>query len=196
MNVEQAKELLKYYKDFPPSGVFSLRPINYPMFHILECFCKGWEIQSLYYNTLTPIIDIDFERMAHFLKSGHHDMWKLVARNPGVTNSTVGFVQEDLYSRYVGKCNPLKTPYTSWTYIPLNKVKEVNRFGGVIGNHTKLYAVEIDLDTTDVTGEWSENVPWHYLQQTINWKPWQGRLDWQGHNQENQFSELHQVIGI
>jgi hypothetical protein len=183
MNREEASNLLKFYKDFPQTSFFSLRPINYPMFHILECFCKGWTIEASGF-TLTnekvryPIENIDFEKLARECSKNIHTTWPLVARNPRVTNSMIGFVQEDLYARYVGQCNPLKGPNTSWTFIPEEKANKYPDFFGVIGKNTKLYQIEIDLDTTDVIGTWDDNVPWHYLQQTINWKPWTRSIDW------------------
>lgn len=179
MNRTQASELLKYYKEFPKSNLFSLRPINYPLFHILECFSKGWRIEVSCFGTRLPTEDIMFDRVATEINSGqHYSIWPLVARNPNVTNSIIGFVQEDLYARYVGKCNPLKGPNTSWTFIPEEKIIRESDFCGVIGKNTKLYQIEIDLDTTDIIGKWDNNVPWHYLQQTIDWKPWNGSIDW------------------
>ena len=193
MNREQASNLLKYYKEFPKTNFFSLRPTNYPMFHMLECFCKGWRIEFTYLGNRLTADDIDFENMAHdYSRNIHSSIWPFVVRNPNVTNSVIGFVQEDLYARYIGKCNPLKGPNTSWTFIPQEKVIRNPNFSGVIGKNTKLYQIEIDLDTTDIIGTWDDNVPWHYLQQTINWKPWTGNIDWNaegGDPAEREFRE-------
>lgn len=191
MNREQASELIKKYKEFPSSNLFSIRPYNYPLFYLMECFAKGWPIEHYHEGQSygEPRENMDFEWLAHKLKSSHgHFIWEYVARNPNLTNTALGYVQEDLFSRYVGKCNPLKGPNTTWFYIPKKETHNYDEFHGMIGKYTKLYLLEIDLDTTDVIGKFDPKLPWHYLQQTINWKPWRGNLDWQGYNNENPIS--------
>ena len=183
MNRADATALLQKYRDFPSTNVFTAKPFNYPLFHLLECFSKGWSIHRV--DTLCGIWglnyihDVNFERMGDLQRNGYHDLWRYVARNTGLKNTTLGFVQEDLYCRYVGRCNPLKSPTTSWTYIPFDKIRENYRFNGKIGKHTNLYLIEIDLDMVDIKGKWREDIPWHYLQQTIDWKPYKDRIEWQ-----------------
>ena len=188
MNREQTAELLKTYKTFPESEVFTLRPINYPLFHLMECFAKGWSIHYLHsWGGMDEIEDINFEALALELKREKFpNIWQYVARDPNRDRytTTLGFVQADLYARYVGKCNPLKTPNTSWIFIPKNMVVK-KEFNGKIGNHTQLYQIEINLETTDIVGKIDGKLPWHYLQQTIDWKPWMGRIDWQERDGDN-----------
>jgi len=190
MNRAEATALLQKYRDFPATNVFTTKPFNYPLFHLLECFSKGWDIYSLEYSICfgefrtNHIHDIDFEKIGGFQKIDHHLLWKYVARNSGLKNTTLGFVQEDLYCRYVGRCNPLKGPLTTWTYIPFDRIRENERFAGRIGKHTNLYLIELDLDMIEVQGEWRDDIPWHYLQQTIDWKPYKDRIEWQ--NEEAQ----------
>lgn len=179
MTRDQAQELLETYKNFPKSKLFSLRPINYPIFHLLESFVKGWRIETWAKGQMIERNDVDFEGLAARFRTGEHDIWRYIARNPQLTNTTTGFVQEDLYARYMGKCTPLRGPLTTWTFIPFSIIEEIDwRFQGLIGKHTKLYQIEIDLNTTDIIGKRQKNLPWHYLQQTLDWKPWTGRIDW------------------
>lgn len=163
------------------------------MFHILECFCKGWTIEAAYCGQRMPIENINFDAVVEKIKVNDHSLWQIVARNPRVTNSMLGFVQEDLYARYVGKCNPLKGPNTTWTFIPEEKIAN-KHFYGMIGKHVKLYQIEIDLDTTDVIGTWDDDVPWHYLQQTIDWKPWKGSIDWNDGVQIETANRLNETL--
>jgi len=183
LNRQEATNLIQRYKDFPYTEIFGVKPYNYPLFHLLECFSKGWRV-----DILAPlrggwsadlIADIHFDTLASNAKTGfRNDIWRYVARNPNVTRSVLGFVQEDLYARYVGKCNPLKTLNTTWGFTPLEAVQLDHGFRGTIGRKVPLYCLEIDLDTTDIIGERSKKLPWHYLQQTINWKPYTDRIDW------------------
>lgn len=186
MTRDEAQKLLQLYREFPGSKIFTLRPTSYPLFHLLESFAKNLpiELTEIYMMKRLDVADyyrnrIDFEELA---KTSQHNIWKYVVRNPQLTNTTVGFVHEDLYARYVGRCNPLRTPTTSWTFIPWDTVVGETfrgRFNGLIGKHNKLYQIEIDLNTTDIIGTRRPDVPWHYLQQTIDWKPWTGKIDWQ-----------------
>jgi hypothetical protein len=191
MNRTQATKLLQRYRDFPATSIFATNPFNYPLFHLLECLSKGWNIQQLVFDgshawNPQSCLDPNFERTGLEYREGFHNIWRYVARNVGLPRTMLGFVQEDLYCRYVGRCNPLKGPKTSWTFIPLEKIKSRYRFNGKIGKNTNLYLIEIDLDIVDITGEWNDDVPWHYLQQTIDWKPYTDRIDWQ-----NEVEECH-----
>ena len=186
MNRAEATALLQKYRDFPATSVFTTKPFNYPLFHLLECFSKGWSIHHVdtfcgLWN-VNYVHDVNFEMLGGYQRNFRHVLWQYVARNPGLKNTTLGFVQEDLYCRYIGRCNPLKGPLTTWTYIPFDKIRENERFNGKIGKHTNLYLVEIDLDIVNIKGEWREDVPWHYLQQTIDWKPYKDRIEWQEEN--------------
>jgi hypothetical protein len=188
MNRAQATALLQKYRDFPNTNIFTTKPYDYPLFHLLECFSKGWTIDRVGYQgiwTLNHAYDIDFERIGELQRNVQHELWRYVAKNPGLKNTVLGFVQKDLYCRYVGRCNPLKSPTTSWTFIPLDKVAENERFRGKIGKHTNLYLIELDLDIVDIKGEWNDNIPWHYLQQTIDWKPYKDRIEWQTNDDQD-----------
>jgi hypothetical protein len=198
MNRAQATELLQRYRDFPATNIFATKPFNYPLFHLLECFSKGWHIQHLEFDVSDQWIpyvclDPNFEKVGRDHRTGNHSSWRYVARNTGLPRTMLGFVQEDLYCRYVGRCNPLKSPKTSWTFIPLEKVQDNYRFRGKIGKITNLYLIEIDLDIVDIKGEWNDDVPWHYLQQTIDWKPYTDRIDWQN-DEENELPVRRNVI--
>jgi hypothetical protein len=187
MNRTEATTLLQRYRDFPATNVFEAKPFNYPLFHLLECFSKGWNIQLVDRrqgcHIMVPVNDINFEWIGKIQKQDKHILWQYVATNPVLAHPILGFVQQDLYCRYVGRCNPLKGPNTSWTFIPFNNIINNPRFLGKIGKSTELYLIEIDLDIVDIKGESREDVPWHYLQQTIDWKPYTDRIEWQNENQ-------------
>lgn len=195
MTRDEARQLIEAYKNFPSTKLFRLKPINYPIFYLLECYAKGWQINYLDHEHIgiRRVVnwDLDFDAL---LKS--HEIWRYVAINPELTNTVLGFVQEDLFCRYIGRCNPLKPTGTSWTFLPFEVVKYkdpyvtwkeffVNPFSqpyfrGRFQNHIKYYQIEIDLNTTDIIGKWNQKVPFHYLQQTIDWKPWRGEIRWEG----------------
>lgn len=205
MTREEAQQLIEAYKNFPASRLFRLKPISYPIFYLLECFAKGWPIEYLDpdLNKNRPVNrQINFDFLIDAQHSIDHKIWRFVARNPELKNTALGFVQEDLFCRYVGKCNPLKPEGTSWTFLPYEVTKYEDsyltwkeifqtdviirpfrypNFRGRFKNHIKYFQVEIDLDTTDIIGTWDKKVPFHYLQQTIDWKPWRDELPWEGH---------------
>ena len=197
MNRAEATDLLQKYREFPYTNLFSTKPFNYPLFHLLECFSKGWNICRLQYDlskknnhwSLYQIpFNIDFEKLGRIQREGDHVIWSYVARNPGLPNTKIGFVQEDLFCRYVGRCNPLKLPTTSWTFISLEQMnlKPDWSFKGKIGKYTNLYLIELNLDLVDIVGEIRKDLPWHYLQQTIEWKPFKSRIEWQQENEQQE----------
>ena len=181
MNRTQAIQLMDHYKNFPKTDIFSVKPFNYPLFYLLECFAKGWEIVYLRRDGENrSCLEVPFEEMSiENRKSKDPTVWRYCALNPDVTNYTLGFVQEDLFARYVGKLYPLKTSRTTWTYFPSGVVEEDESFFGKVGN-SKFYLIQIDLNTTDIIGKRNTEYPWHYLHQTIEWKPWNGQIPWQG----------------
>ena len=186
MNRIQAEQLIDYYKKFPKTGLFSIRPLNYPLFYLLECYSKGWEIIFLDRDgDVSTIEEIPFEAIAgEHKRNTIHSIYRYCALNPKVTNYKIGYVQEDLFSRYVGKLVPLKTPRTTWTYFPSSIIGEDECFFGKLGN-SKLYLIQIDLNITDIIGKRNTEYPWHYLHQTIEWKPWDGQIPWQGEQHTN-----------
>lgn len=180
MTRDQARELLANYKNFPASNLFTLKPYNYPLFYLLECFAKDWRIEYSVGGCIEECTNLDFEKIASHQRL-KHSIWRYVARNPQLnhTETTVGYVQQDLFSRYVGKCNPLKTPQTSWTYFPRSEINdEVFCFNGTFGKDIRLYQIEIDLNATNIVGKRNYNLPWHYLQYTLEWKDWTTEINW------------------
>lgn len=191
MNRDQTRQLLQKYKDYPDTEVFYTAPSNYPLFHEVESFTKdNWNIQQILSDhNLYRLFDFAVEELGRRTRLGDHCLWRYVARNTNLKNTMLAYVQQDLYCRYVGRCNPLKTPHTTHTFIPWERVRGLDNFNGKIGKDINLYLLEIDLDIIDIEGKWNDNVPWHYLQQTINWKPYTGRIQWQDNSdieEENQ----------